>query len=91
MIGMNMKIITENESFLVPITARCAINFERQFKIGLAKAFSQEQRMEHLYWLAWECVKASGRVVKPFDSWLDEIQQVQFIFNEEPDPLEGKE
>jgi len=91
MIGINLKVTVEDEEIIAPITPKSAIEFERHFKMGLPKAFTQEQKMEHLFWLGWACVKATGRVVKPFDSWLEHVKNVEMVVNNEPDPFAGKE
>ena len=90
MIGINLKVTVEDEEIIAPITPKCAIEFERHFKMGLPKAFTQEQKMEHLFWLGWACVKATGRVIKPFDSWLDQVKNVEMVV-EQQDQFAGKE
>jgi hypothetical protein len=55
------------------VSPRSIVAFERHFKSGLTTAFAKEQRYEHTYWLAWESEKQSGVVVKPFDSWLEDV------------------
>lgn len=82
MIGYKMKVTTADGADEHPVTPKAAINFERHHKVGLVKALSQDQRMEHLYWLAWECTRLSGKVVKPFDAWLDDILNVEFVVPE---------
>lgn len=91
MIGANLRITLADETFVAPITPRVAIDFERHFKMGLVKALANEQKMEHMFWLGWASVKATGRVVKPFDSWLDEVLNVQFIGAGNDEAFEGKE
>jgi hypothetical protein len=54
----------------------------------LSKAISEDGKFEHLYYLAWECVRLSGRVVKPFDGWLEEVKSAKFVVDEEPAPLD---
>lgn len=88
MIGLRLAITTEGETQTLNITPRTAVAFERHFKTGLAKAFSQEQRLEHLYWLGWETLRSSGTVVKPFDAWLESVEKVEFV-NENIGPFEG--
>ena len=88
MIGISLQVSLPGEVVVVPVTPRAAVNFERHFKISLTKAISEQQMMEHIYYLAWECVRLSGRVVKPFDGWLEEVLQVTFIADEEPAPLD---
>jgi hypothetical protein len=57
---------------------RQIVAFERQWKVGLAKAFQVEQKMEHLFWLAWEAERASGSTVPPFgDAYLDSLLNVE--------------
>lgn len=91
MIGINLKVTIDDEEIVAPITPKSAIEFERHFKMGLPRAFTQEQKMEHLFWLGWACVKATGRVVKPFDSWLEQVQNVEMVANNDPDAFAGKE
>ena len=61
------------------VTPTVQVAFEREFKVGIAKAFGQEMRNEHLYWLTWKAMHAAGRVVKPFDGWLGELAAVEIV------------
>lgn len=88
MIGVSLQVSMPGEVIVVPITPRAAVNFERNFKVSLTKAIVEEERLEHIYYLAWECVRLSGRVVKPFDGWLEEVVNVTFVMDETPAPLE---
>lgn len=79
MLGWRMTVTktdgTEAEYHIGPtiITA-----FERQFKTGLPKAFANDQKLEHLFWLAWDSERRSGTTVPPFgDDYLDTLQDVQ--------------
>lgn len=58
------------------VRPKTIVAFERHFKIGLAQAFSRDQKQEHVYWLGWEAERSAGNVVKPFDQWLDTIESV---------------
>ena len=51
------------------------VAFEREHNVGLG-ALSTDRRMSYIYWLAWDAEKRTGKVVKPFDGWLDEIVDV---------------
>lgn len=76
MISLTLRVATaEGESEYV-VTPRVQVDFERQFKVGLPKALANEQKVEHLYWLAWASAKAHGAVVKPFDGWLETVTEV---------------
>jgi hypothetical protein len=50
----------------------------------MPKAFSTEQKMEHLYWLGWKAQQSSGAVVKPFDGWLDTVDSVEVVDADSP-------
>jgi ribulose bisphosphate carboxylase small subunit len=78
MLGLRLRVVTsDGELGEFAVTPKVQVEFERHFKIGVGKAFQQEQRVEHMYWLAWKAVHAAGHAVKPFDSWLDDIVDVQ--------------
>lgn len=89
MIGVSLQVSLPGEVVTVPVTPRAAVNFERHFKLSLTKAISEQQMMEHIYYLAYECIRLSGRVVKPFDGWLEEVIQVTFVMDSEPAPLDA--
>lgn len=59
------------------VTPRTIVAFERHFKVGLASAFVNEQKMEHLYWLGWDAERVSGKVVALFDRWLEDVISVE--------------
>ena len=60
-----------------PVTPKTQVEFERQHKIGIAKAFNQADiRMEYLYWLGWHASKLAGANPKPFDGWLDTVASI---------------
>jgi hypothetical protein len=69
-----------------PVTPKVIVAFEREFKQGLVSAYSNDNRMEHTYWLAWKAEHAAGHVVKPFDGYLDDIVSVEL--EESPAPLD---
>jgi hypothetical protein len=81
MFSMHFTVVTKDGSRSYPCTPKVQVDFERQFKIGIAKAFQEDQKVEHVYWLAWASQRAAGDVVKPFDAWLDEIVDVQLEDN----------
>ena len=88
MIGLSVEVNWAGEVLILPISPRAAVNFERHFGMALSKAISEDGKFEHLYYLAWECVRLSGRVVKPFDGWLEEVKSAKFVVDEEPAPLD---
>lgn len=64
---------TDGTSTEYPITPKTVVAFERNFKTGLGVAFSNEQKIEHVYWLAWDAERTAGNVVPLFDKWLEDI------------------
>jgi len=75
MFGLTLRVITTAGDEEVGVTPRVVVAFEREFQTGLGKAFQSDQKAEHMYWLAW---KASS-TKKAFDSWLDELVDVQVV------------
>jgi hypothetical protein len=69
------------------ITPRTVVAFERFFKVGLAAAFTNDQKMEHLYWLAWDAERIAGSVVPLFDKWLETVVSVEMAAD--VNPLDG--
>jgi hypothetical protein len=73
--GLAVKVKTTdgNESYF-KLTPRVIVAFEQQFGKGLPRLIGEEQRIEHIYWLAWKSMQVSGIVVKPFGpEFLDTI------------------
>jgi hypothetical protein len=69
---------TDGTTATYVIGPRQIVAFERHWKIGLAKAFTNEQKMEHLFWLAWEAERSSGITVPTFgDAYLDTLANVE--------------
>jgi len=88
MLGLSIEVHWNGEVLTLPISPRAAVNFERHFGLALSKAISEDTRFEHVYYLAWDSVRLSGRVVKPFDGWLEEVKSAKFVVDEEPAPLD---
>jgi ribulose bisphosphate carboxylase small subunit len=84
MISMTLRVVTDSSSGEYQVGPKVQVAFEREWKVGLPKAFGDQQRLEHLYWIAWKAVEASGAVVKPFDAWLDTVQSVEMVGQDGP-------
>jgi hypothetical protein len=67
---------TDGERATYTVLPKTIVAFERQFKTGLG-AIATDSRMEYIYWLAWDSEKTAGKVVKPFDGWLDDVVSVE--------------
>lgn len=80
MIQMTLRVTKEDGSEQDHrVTPATVVAFERQFSTGIGKAFSTDQKAEHLYWLAWHATKGSGEIVRPFDEWLGGIADVAMV------------
>jgi hypothetical protein len=75
MFGLVLRVVTSDGDDEVPVTPRVIVAFEREFQLGLGRAFQSEQKAEHMFWLGW---KASGSK-KGFDAWLDSLIDVQIV------------
>lgn len=76
MIAMHLTVVTDDFTETVAVTPKVQVDFERQYKVGIAAAF-QDPKVEYMYWIAWKACHAAGKVVKPFDQWLDTVHDVQ--------------
>jgi hypothetical protein len=57
---------------------RTIVAFEQKFNKGLAKLFADDQKMEHIYYLAWQTLRDNGKVIKPFGpDFLDTLEKVE--------------
>ena len=66
------------------ITPRIEFAFELYAKKGFHKAFRDDEKQTDLFYLAHECLRASGVVVKPFGAeFLDDLVKVE-VLDDEP-------
>lgn len=79
MISLTLRVKTESGESTYTVGPKVQVAFEREFKVGMPVAFSREQKVEHLYWIAWKAVANSGEVVKPFDGWLETVEAVEIV------------
>ena len=79
--GLSLKIKTnDGVDSVFSLRPRTIVAFEQKFGKGLAKLFAEDQKMEHIYYLAWQSLKDNGRVVKPFGpEFLDTLMDVQMV------------
>jgi len=73
--GLAIKIkTTDGVEVSYKLTPRIIVAFEQQFGKGMPKLLGEEQRVEHIYWLAWKALQTNGVVVKLFGpEFLDTI------------------
>jgi len=73
--GLAIKVKTTNGvEAIYKLTPRIIVAFEQNFGKGMPQLLGQEQRVEHIYWLAWKAMQLNGVVVKLFGpEFLDTI------------------
>ena len=72
--------VTEHE-----ITPSIEYAFEQFKGKGFHKAFREEEKQGDLYWLAYECIRKTGEIVKPFGAeFLETLKSVEVV---DSDPL----
>ena len=77
---MRLQIVTKDGTDKIyQITPRIEVAFEREMKGGFHKIFREQEKTEHIYWLAWKCIHVSGDTVKSFDDFLDNIESVDIL------------
>ena len=56
------------------LTPRIIVAFEQQFGKGMPKLLGDDQKVEHIYWLAWKALQLNGMNPKVFGpEFLDTI------------------
>ena len=86
--GMAKLIVTrvDGTKSTHQITPAVEYAFEQQFRKGFHKAFREDEKQEHIYWLAWECLRrADAPDVKPFGAaFLDTLAAVDVVADDSP-------
>ena len=76
-LGIKVKTVDGNE-VSYKLTPRVIVAFEQQYGKGMPKLLGEEQKIEHVYWLAWKCMQSNGVIVKPFGpEFLDTIESAE--------------
>jgi hypothetical protein len=65
--GLSVKVKTiDGAEVSYKLTPRIIVAFEQQFGAGMPKLLGEQQKVEHIYWLAWKALQTNGVVVKLF-------------------------
>jgi hypothetical protein len=77
--GLKIKVkTTDGQEGLYSLRPKTLVAFENKYNKGFVKLLSEDQKLEHIYFLAWSAMKDSGKVVKPFgDGFLDTLESVE--------------
>lgn len=82
--GLSIKVkTTDGNESIYKLTPRIIVAFEQNFGKGLPKLLGEEQRVEHIYWLAHKAQQVNGVIVKPFSpEYLDTILSAELDADE---------
>ena len=77
--GLKIKVKTsDGDEGLYPLRPKTLVAFEQKFNKGFAKLLTEDQKLEHVYFLAHGALKDAGVVVKPFgEAFLDTLEAVE--------------
>lgn len=78
--GLKVKVKTVDgaNDGVYSLRPKTLVQFEQKFNKGFAKLLTEEQKLEHIYFLAWAAIRDSGKVVKPFgEAFLDTLISVE--------------
>jgi hypothetical protein len=73
--GLAIKVkTTDGVEASYKLTPRVIVGFEQQYGAGMPKLLGEQQKIEHIYWLAWKSMQIAGIIVKPWGpEFLDTI------------------
>jgi hypothetical protein len=82
--GLSVKSVTtvngEDIEHTFSLRPRIIVEFEQKFGKGLGKLLGDDQKLEHIYYLAWATLRANGVVVKPFgNDFLDTLKSAELV------------
>lgn len=79
--GLKIKVKTnDGVEGIYSLRPKSIVAFEQKFNKGFAKLLSEDQKLEHVYFLAWSALKDSGKVVKPWgEGFLDTLDSVELV------------
>jgi hypothetical protein len=61
--GLAVKVkTTDGVEKVYKLTPRIIVAFEQNFGKGMPHLLGQEQKIEHIYWLAWKCQQVDAQI-----------------------------
>lgn len=67
------------------VTPSIEYSFELYAKKGFHRAFREDEKQTDVYWLAWECLRASGETVAMFGAeFLKTLKKVE-VLDDDPE------
>jgi hypothetical protein len=82
MAGIMRLRVTETDggSYDLNIGPKVIVEVERHFKKSMAQLFNADNASyEALCYVAWRGSQIAGKIVKPFDEWLGEIDGIEAV------------
>ena len=75
--------LVDGNTHTFPLTPRIIVGFEMQYGKGFAKLLGDDQKYEHLCWLAHKALSTNGVVVKPWNTgdvgFLTELKSAELV------------
>lgn len=69
--GLKIKVKTsDGQEGTYSLRPKTLVAFENKYNKGFAKLLQEDQKLEHIYFLAWAAMKDSGKTVKTFWRWI---------------------
>ena len=77
--GLKIKVkTTDGQEGVYSLRPKTLVAFEQKYNKGFAKLLTEDQKLEHIYFLAWTAMKNDGKTVKPFgDAFFDTLESVE--------------
>ena len=90
---ITLRVLHDGTESVLTAGPAAIVAFERKWGLGIGKAMS-EVKVEHLAWLAhqaaWRDAQNNGGSVKPFDGWLDGLEDIEAVAEDDAEvPLAG--
>lgn len=79
--GLKIRVkTTDGLESTFSLRPRIIVDFETKYQKGLGKLIADEQKLEHIYYLAYLALKHNGKVVKPWGAdFLDTLEEVVLV------------
>ncbi len=90
---ITLRVLHDGTESVLTAGPAVIVAFERKWGLGIGRAMA-EVRVEHLAWLAhqaaWRDAQNNGGSVKPFDGWLDGLEDIEAVGEDDDEvPLAG--
>jgi hypothetical protein len=82
--GLSVKVkTTDGVEASYKLTPRIIVAFEQNFGAGMPKLLGEQQKVEHIYWIAWKALQVAGVVVPVFGpAFLDTLVSAELDADE---------